>query len=266
MSGHVRFCFIAFVLFAGLPTSLASSNPILALFNAAPPEAGAPASADGKCSPRPGKSTAAGQHWVYRFEGRRKCWFQVAEGIATVKKLVHHRAAKHRVPAAEANETAGRNRKALVDAHAVLPRPAPAETPQLAPPGPALKMVDAGPVLPAATGNLAPPTPVINQFTPTRSTPRQVDVEALLAAAPATGDVVVASAPSASPVAFPTDDSGDDGRGRTWLGVLLMALGLVSVLSHSLRVGRAAAPGGVIFRFAKVSYGSKRDSRRRQLR
>jgi hypothetical protein len=244
MSGHVRFCFIAFLLFAGLPTSPASSNPFLALFDAAPPEAGAPASADGKCSPRPGKSTAAGQHWVYRFEGRRKCWFQVAEGIATVKKPVRHRAAKHRVAAAEENKTAGRNRKALVDAHAVLPRLAPAETTQLTRPAPALKMVDAGPILATATTNLAAPTLFIDraddQFTPEHPTPRHVEAETLLMAAPAASDVVAASAPSAWPIAFPATEPGDDGPGWTWLGVLLMALGLVSVLSSSHPIAHGA--------------------------
>jgi hypothetical protein len=234
MSGHVRFCFTAFVLIAGLATSPASSNPFPALFSAAPVEATAPASAEGKCLPRPGKSTADGQHWVYRLEGHRKCWFQVAEGIATVKKSVRHRAAKHRIAAPEENEAAGRNRKAVVDARAELLRSALAETSQPTPPAPAL---NAGPVLATAIGNLVPPAPVIkradDRFTPDHPTPRQVDVETLLAAAPAASDGIAASAPSAVPVAFPTAESGDDGRGWTWLGVLLMAVGLVSVVSAS---------------------------------
>jgi len=54
------------------------------LFNAAPGQATAPAPVAEECLPQPGKSTADGQHWVYRFDGRRKCWFQAAEGIATV--------------------------------------------------------------------------------------------------------------------------------------------------------------------------------------
>jgi hypothetical protein len=50
-----------------------------------PAQAAAPAAAEEECLPRPGKSTAAGQRWVYRFDGHRKCWFQTAQGIATVK-------------------------------------------------------------------------------------------------------------------------------------------------------------------------------------
>src|SRR3954469_18755327 len=98
MSGHLRFCFAAFVLLAALPTSSASSNPLTDFFNAAPTpapaQAAAPAAAEEECLPRPGKSTAAGQRWVYRFDGHRKCWFQAAQGIATVKKQVRRSAAK----------------------------------------------------------------------------------------------------------------------------------------------------------------------------
>jgi hypothetical protein len=106
-----------------------------------------------------------------------------------------------------------------------------------------------------------PPAPVTNraddQLRPGPPAPRRVDVEMLLAAAPAASDVVAASAPSSTPVAFPTAESGDDGQRWTWLGVLLMALGLVFVLSSSRTLrGRAAAPAEVIFRFAKGSNGS----------
>ncbi|MGX9431088.1 hypothetical protein [Bradyrhizobium sp. LeoA1S1] len=105
-------------------------------------------------------------------------------------------------------------------------------------------MVDAGPILATATGNLAPPTLFIDraddQFTPEHPTPRLVEVETLLMAAPAASDVVAASAPSAWPVAFPATKPGDDGPGWTWLGVLLMALGLVSVLSSSRPVVHGA--------------------------
>ena len=88
-----------------------------------------------------------------------------------------------------------------------------------------------------ATGAAAfvQPAPVENRatdrLTPDHRTPRQVDVETLLAAAPATSHSVAAAAP----VAFPLTEAADDGRGwmATWLGVLLMALGLVSVLGSS---------------------------------
>ena len=249
MSGHLRFCFAAFVLLAGLSTSPASSNPFADLFNAAPREATAPASAEGECLPRPGKSTADGQHWVYRLDGHRKCWFQAAEGTATVKKPVHHHAAKHRVAAPAENETARRKRKAVVDARAELLHSAPAETSQPTPPTSELKVADAASVLATGAAALVPPAPIANpatdQLTPDHATPRQVDVETLLAAAPAASDAVAASVPPATPVAVPIADAGDEGRGwtATWLGVLLMALGLVSLLSSSRTLRGAVLVG-----------------------
>ena len=197
MSGHLRFCFAAVVLLAALPTSPASSNPFTDLFNAAPApvQAAAPASAEEECLPRPGKSTAAGQRWVYRFDGHRKCWFQTAQGIATVKKQVRHGAAKPPVAVPEENETAPPKQNAVVDARAELLRSAPPEASQPTPAAPEFKVVDA-------------------------------------ASVPATGPA--ASVPPA-PVAFPVAEAADDGQGwmATLLGVLLMALGLVSVLGSS---------------------------------
>ena len=245
MSGHLRFCIAAFVLLAGLPTSPASSNPFSDFFNAAPRQATAPASAEEECLPRPGNSTAAGQHWVYRLEGHRKCWFQAAEETA-VKKQVRHRAAKPRVAAPEENEAARRKRKAVVDARAELLRSAPAETSKPMRPAPELKVVDAASVLTTGAAAFVPPAPVENlatdQLTLGHPTPRQVDVETLLAVAPAASDAVAASVPPATPVAFPIAEAADDGRGwtETWLSVLLMALGLVSVLGSSRTVREAA--------------------------
>src|SRR4051812_19402805 len=98
MSGNFRFCFAAFVLLATLSTSAASSNSFAGVFSVVPQTATAPSSAERECLPRPGKATADRQHWVYRLDGRRKCWFQ-AEGIAMVKKRVPHHAAKDRLAA-----------------------------------------------------------------------------------------------------------------------------------------------------------------------
>src|SRR5262249_55465074 len=121
MSGHLRFCFAAFLLLAGFSTSPAYSNPFAALFNSAPADATAsapreaapPAPTDQECLRQPGKATN-GQHWVYRLDGPRKCWFQVAERSATVKKLVHDYAAKQRVVAPEEKEAAQRKPNAVV--------------------------------------------------------------------------------------------------------------------------------------------------------
>jgi hypothetical protein len=55
MSGHLRFCFAAFVLLAGLPSSPASSNPLAEFVNAVPRQATAPASAEGECLRSPAR-------------------------------------------------------------------------------------------------------------------------------------------------------------------------------------------------------------------
>lgn len=240
MSGHLRSCITAFVLLAGLPTLPASSNPLADLFKVSPPQpAPEPASAEKEreCLPRPGTSTAEGQRWVYRSEGRRKCWFQAAEGTATVKQ-VRRRGAKPRIAAVEENEAA--RRKAVMDARAELLRSAPAETSQPTQPAPELKVVDAASLPTTGAAAFVPPAPVANRTTDKltldQPTSRQVDAETLLAAAPAaTSDAVAASVPPAAPVAFPNAEAADDGLGwmATWLGVLLMALGLVSVLASS---------------------------------
>jgi hypothetical protein len=226
MSGHLRFCFVAFVLL--LSTSPASSNPFDFLFNAAPEEATpAPARAEEECLPRPGKSATDGQHWVYRLDGHRKCWFQVAKEAATEKKPVHHRAARQLVAAPEENEASPRKRKEVVDARAELLRSAPAETPQPTPPAPEFNVADAAAVPGTVAATLVPPAAVVakpaaDQLTSYHPTPPQVDVDLLLAAVP----------PS-TPAALSIAEAGDDGWTATWLGVLLMGLGLVSLLISS---------------------------------
>ncbi|MBV8921447.1 hypothetical protein [Bradyrhizobium sp.] len=240
MSGHLRFCLAAF-LFAGLSMSPACSYPFDALFSSAPAEATASAPAEEECLPQPGKSTADGQHWVYRFDGHRRCWFQAAEEIATVKKPVSHHAAKKHVAAPRENETALRKRKAVVDARELLLRSAQAETPQPTPPAPEIKVVDVAPDPTTGAAALVPPAPAIakpaiDQLTSNHPAPRQVDVEALLAAAPpASSDAVATSVPSPARAAIPITEAGDEGREWTvsWLGTLLIGLGLVSLLGAS---------------------------------
>jgi hypothetical protein len=237
MSGHLRFCLAAF-LFAGLSTSPACSYPFDALFNSAPAEATAPA--EELCLPQPGKSTADGQHWVYRFDGHRKCWFQAAEEIATVKKPVSHHTAKKHVAAPKENEAALRKRKAVVDARELLLRSAQAGTPQPTPPAPEIKLVDVAPD-PTGAAALVPPAPAIakpaiDELTANHPAPRQVDVEALLAAAPpVSSDAAATSVPSPASAAIPIIEAGDEGWEWTasWLGALLIGLGLVSLLGAS---------------------------------
>ena len=164
--------------------------------------------------PRPGKSTAAGQRWVYRFDGHRKCWFQTAQGIATVKKQVRHSAAKPLVAVPEENETAPPKQNAVVDARAELLRSAPAEASQPTRLAPEFKVVDAASVLATGPAAFVPLAPVekraTDQLTPDHATPRVVDVKTLLAAA-GPSDAVAASVPPA-PVAFPVAGAADDGR------------------------------------------------------
>lgn len=246
MSGHLRSNIAAFVLLASLPTSPASSNPLADLFNVPPPQtatAPAPAEKESECLPRPGTSTAEGQRWVYRTEGRRKCWFQAAEGTATVKQ-VRHRAAKPRVAAPEENEDARAKQKAVMDARAELLSSAPAETSQPTQPAPELEVVDAASVPATGTAAFVPPATVASratdQFTPDHPTPdhpapRRLDAATLLAAAPAPSEAVAVAVPPAAPVASPIAEAADDGWGwmATWFGALLMALGLASVLASS---------------------------------
>jgi hypothetical protein len=239
MSGHLRFCFAVFLL-AGLSTSPASSYPFDALFNSAPAEATAPAPAEEECLPQPGKSTADGQHWVYRFDGPRKCWFQASEEIATVKKPVSRHAAKKHIAAPRENEATLRKRKAVVDGSELLLRSAQAETPQPTPPAPEIKVVDVAPDPTAGAAALVPPAPAIgkpaiDQLTSNHPAPRQVDVEALLAAPPVSSEAVATSAPSPAPAAIPITEAGDGGWEWTvsWLGTLLIGLGLVSLLGAS---------------------------------
>jgi|SRR5581483_6818022 len=247
MSGHLRFCFVVFFL-AGLSTAPASANPFDALFNSAPAEATAPAPVKEECLPQPGKSTADGQHWVYRYDGHRKCWFEVAEGAATVKKPIHH-AARRRVVAPDENESPLRNRSAVVDARDELPSAASTEAPQPTLPAPELKVVDAAPAAVAGVAALVPPAPVIaksanDQLTPDHPMPRQIEAERLPADAPAAGDVATSPGPPANSIVLASADASNDREGwmATWPGVLLIALGLV-FLAHAGRIIRRGHAG-----------------------
>jgi len=236
MSGHWRFCVAAFLLAAALSTSPASSNPFDALFNSAPTEVAAPAAAAEECLPQPGKSTAPGQHWVYRLDGHRKCWFQAAEGAVSVKKPARHHAAKQPVIAPEEHE-AGLRKKAVVDARAQLLRSDPAEALEPTPPAP--EVVDADPTPVDGAAALALPAPVVAEPTVDQRTPDQpapVDVERLLAKMPFAGDAVVSPAPSAPAGAPSIREAGADEW--EWMasraGAVLIALGLVSLLGSLL--------------------------------
>lgn len=270
MTGHLRIGFAALLL-AGFSTSPAAANPLADLFSVnatpakastpAPTEASAPAPAEEKCLSQPGRSTAAGQHWFYRLQDHRKCWYQAAAGSVKARKQlhqrVHHRVAKRRAGVSEEREVALHKRKSVMNAHAELLRSAPAQTVQPVPPAPELKAADAAVVPVTGAAALVPPAPVLakpaldqstpdqpmpdqptlGQLTPDRDTPdqpvpRHVNVERLLADAPAA--VAVASAPPATPVTVPAPQVSQGQWGTaTWLGVVLMMLGFVLLLGSS---------------------------------
>jgi len=253
MSGHVRFGFAALLVVAGYSTP-AASNSFTDFFSPNPaPEAAtaAPAPAPEECLRQPGPASSGG-HWVYRYDGHRKCWFQAEEGPAVAKKPVRHHVASRRVAAPEQDKPAPRKQKDVEDARAERVNAAPAETPQPTPPEPTVKMVHTVPVRVADAAALIPPAPVpaspgVDQLTPDQpnsdqSGPRRVDVEQLLADSSAASEEV-ASAAAATPIAGPGATTGDDEEGTaSWLGVLLMALGAAALLASSRTLRRALWP------------------------
>ena len=181
---------------------------------------------------QPGKLAADGKRWVYHSDGRRKCWFQTA-GRAS-RRPAHHYVVKQRVTSRERREAT--LPKADADARAEVLRAAPAEVSQPTPSAPEqLKVADAAP----AAATLVPPAPAAASATDQRTsdgpTPRVVNVE-MLRVSQAADDTIGSSVPPAIPVAFRVAEAGDEGWGWTAnrLGLLLMALGLVSLLGASL--------------------------------
>jgi hypothetical protein len=243
MSGHRRFCVAAFLLFAGLSTSPASSNPLTDLFNFAPKEAAAPAPAQEECVLQPGMSTAPGQHWVYRHDGHRKCWFQTDEATVSVKKQIHHHAAKRLAIAPEENEAALRKTTAL-DARAQLLSAAPAGVPQSTASAP--EVVDTASVAAPEAATRVPEAPVaapptIDPLTPDHATPRSVDVEMLLAASTLDKDMGASSVPPTTPGAPSVAGANDWELTAARAGTVLIVLGF-AFLVGSLWASRSVDP------------------------
>jgi hypothetical protein len=246
MSGHVRFGFAAFLLVAGFTTP-AASNVLTDLFSPSPaPEAAtaAPAPAPEQCLRQPGPATSGG-HWVYRYDGHRKCWFQVEAGAAVAKRPSRSHVARRRITAPEQSESAPPRQQAVEDARAEVMNAAPAETPEPTASAPKLTVVRTVPVHLADAAALvppAPPAPGADQATPDRPAPPPVDVEQLLADAPAASEEV-ASAAAATPLAAPGANTGGGEEGTaSWLGVLLIALGGAALLASSRPLQRALWP------------------------
>jgi hypothetical protein len=228
MSGHLRFCFASLVLVGALSAAPASSNPITDLFNTGSREPPATSSVQPECLLRPGNSSGPGQRWVYRRDGHRKCWF-LAEGIAVVRKSVRDRAAKSGA-SPDRNEAGQQRQSPVIDARAELPRSAPAEGASATPPALELKVADAASEL----GTRAAPwaASIAELPTPEYSVPSQADAKQTLA-----GPIANAVPSSDPPVIAISVVEEERSSAPPWLGVLLMALGGLSVLSssHTLR-------------------------------
>lgn len=232
MSGYLRMCFVSLVLVEALSMGPASPNPLADIFNTAAPQPAGTSPPQAECLGRPGNSTPDSQHWVYRMDGHHKCWF-LTEGVAKVKKTVPRRVAKDNIASLDENGTTRPRQSGVVDARAELLRSAPAEPSQ--PPHPEVKVADAASDLDAGTA-LSAALIAEHGRRPTHSLPSQVDVEQLLAAAPA-DDVVTSSEPPTMPIGtlVLTAEARNEAPSRTanWLGVLLMMLGMLSILSSS---------------------------------
>jgi hypothetical protein len=240
MSGHWRFCVAAFFFFAGLSISPASSNPLTDLFNVAPKEAAAPAPAQEVCVQQPGKSTP-GQHWVYRLDGHRKCWYQADEAQVSLKQI-HRHTVRRAAIAREENEAAPR-KKIVRDARAQLLSETSAGAPQSAASAP--ETVDTASAGEAAT--LAPAAPIaaqptIDPPTPDHATPRSVDVEMLLAASTLDKDMAASSAPPTNPGAPSVTSANGWESTAARAGTVLIALGFVFLVG-SILASRFFDPG-----------------------
>lgn len=242
MSGHLRICFAGLAFVGGLSGTPAFSNPVVDIFNNAPREEAATSSAQEECLARPGNSTGEGQRWVYRRDGHRKCWF-LTEGIATVRKPVHHRAA-NRDASSEATDKVRRRRSSVANAHAELLRSAPAGGAQPTPLASEIKVADATSVSNMGTRSLVPTTPVTDlpaaRLTPEHLLPPQVDVEKLLAAV---SDTDVTSARSPNPIGMHLAETTDEGTDwmASWAGLLLIVLGVVAILGSNRVLREACA-------------------------
>ncbi|WFU23745.1 hypothetical protein QA649_38030 [Bradyrhizobium sp. CB1717] len=231
MSGHLRLCQASLVLVGVLAAQPAFSDPFADLFNSPAREPAATAPAQAECLSRPGNSAGADQHWVYRRDQGRRCWF-LTERVTTVKKPAHRRVAHRRANPVE-NETAPpRRRISVVDARAELERSTPAASVEPPQPPREIKVADAAfnvgtsttPLMPAAA---AAPLPA-GQLTPENAVPAMGDVQKLVAPASDAASIQV------PPVSIRVAEAADEGGWMaTWVGLLLMALGIGSVLSSS---------------------------------
>jgi len=216
MSGYLRFCFAGLVFVGTLSSAPASSNPLADIFNTAAPQPAVTSPPQAECLGRPG-------------------WF-LTEGTAKVKKTVRRRVAKDSTASLDENGAVRPRQSGVVDARAELLRSAPAE-----PSHPEVKVADAADDLGTGSAlmSAAPIAEHGRRPTPAHSVLSQVDVEQLLATAPTVNDAVTSFGPPAVPTGVGIAEARNEAPSQTatWLGALLMMLGMFSILrsSRSLR-------------------------------
>jgi hypothetical protein len=228
MSGHLRCRFASLVLLGDLAATPALSAPFTDLFHPAPREPATSSSARPECLAQPGNPPGTSQRWVYRREGRSKCWF-LAEGVATARQPGHRRIANRTVRPDE-DETMRQRRSPVSDARAELSSSAKADEPQPMPPAREMKVANAASVFDSGTSTPITAAPLSDlpsgQITAEHSVPSQAEVEKLSAAA--RGDLSLVM-----PTAARDEQAPGEVRSRavTWLGAALMMLGGFSILS-----------------------------------
>ena len=230
MPGRQYAC-VANLLFAGLTISPAFSSPLAELFNPAAKEdiAAATTQAPEDCMSQPGNSTRPGQHWVYHFDGHRKCWFQTDATAAAVKKRVHHHVAKPLV-VHEENEAA-LPKPTVLDARAQMVSAAPVHAlrsaraePKLADAEPGFGK-DAAPLVPAT---LTPAQRTTDRLTPDYASSRAVDVDAPLTDSSLDQNTAVSAVAADRPAPLIPDwNENHWDRLLPRLGLVLLALGFV---------------------------------------
>jgi hypothetical protein len=233
MFAHLRFFVSVLVILTGVSASPAYSNPIADLSNSkgAIERVVAPAVPQETCLLRPGQSAVAGKRWVYHREGHRKCWFPTTEP-AQLKKRVRYRPAKASVAASAESQNMQPKPESIDDARAEL-LPAVPEIPQALPSASGFDVVAAGSVLSAERAS--PLAAELNRLEPDNRAEPRLDTDTdLRRASPPKSTRHAALVGAAAPV-HPASQALDDKLGwpATWIAMLLMTLGFISILSSN---------------------------------
>jgi hypothetical protein len=276
MSGYRRFCVAAFLILAGLLTAPVFSNPITDLLSPAPKQETAPAPAPAPvreaCLHQPGKPTP-GQHWFYRLDDHRKCWYQADEATVSSRRQLRHHAASRPAVVRQSDredEEAELRKKTVRDARAQVlaaqadARQSVALAPEVADAAPAPAQDPVVPVVPVPAAPVvaqvvdkvvAQPAfdprafdahtvdrhtidqSAVDQHTPDRAAPRSTEVAMLLTTPSLAQQPAASSVPPAPSRALAAADADHWQLMTVRIGRMLIALGLV-LLGGSLLAGR----------------------------